>query len=453
MDVLLSVNWIALLALMITLLLFKVLYHLSYKINWTFVVLLSMVMGAVMGLVFASENNSYLVWIDLIGNVYVKLITALVAPVILVSVTSGFISLNDKEKMKRIGSKSVFWLLLSAAGGIVMSLFFGIVTGLGKGGGNVFADLGSVTDSTVSAYKDMNTTFDSILLSLVPTNVVSDMAENNVVAIIILAVAIAVAYVGVSTDEGEDKVKSLKSLIEAAKKIIYRILAYIIDLTPFAVLCLVATSASTLFADKEVLIQLMILVVMIFVVCLLHTYVFNGLLLKFVAKVSPLKFFKKTFDAQATAFTTQSSVGSLPITIDRLVKKVGVDEEVADFTAPLGTTIGMPGCTSIWPVLLAIFYMNAAGIQWNAGQYLVLAFMALVLSLGGAGVPGIGVVSAVALFSAVNLPIAAVVLLMPLNNISDLVRTLDNVVTAAVSATIVARKTNLLDDEIFDRED
>ena len=98
MDLLCSVNWIALLVLVITLLLFKVLNQLAMKINWTFVVLISMVMGAVVGLVFASENNSYLVWVDLIGDIYINVITALVAPVILISIMSGFISLNSKEK-------------------------------------------------------------------------------------------------------------------------------------------------------------------------------------------------------------------------------------------------------------------------------------------------------------------------------------------------------------------
>ena len=134
MDALLSVNWIALLVLIIALLLFKVLNKLAYKINWTFVILISMVMGAVLGIVFASENNSYMTWLALIGDIYVNLITALVAPVILVSVISGLIQLNDKEKMKRIGTKSVFWLLVSSAIAIVVTIVFGMATQVGKGG-------------------------------------------------------------------------------------------------------------------------------------------------------------------------------------------------------------------------------------------------------------------------------------------------------------------------------
>lgn len=451
MDAILSVNWIALLVLCITLLLFKVLNWLAYKINWTFVILISMAMGAVLGLVFSSD--SYLIWLNLIGDVYIKLITAMVAPVILLSVISGFISLNDKEKMKNIGTKSVFWLMVSSALAIVVSLVFAEVTNLGKNAGAVFAEISAVSESEISAYQAMETSFDYVLLNLFPSNIIGALAEDNVAAIIIIAVAVAVAYVSISSAKGEEKVIAFKNVIEAAKEIVFNILTYIIDLTPYAVLCLTASSAYLLFSDVSALLQLILLLAMIYVVCLVHTYGVNAILLKCVAKLNPLKFFKKTFAAQATAFTTQSSVGTLPVTISGLTKKVGVDEEVANFTAPLGTTIGMPGCSCVWPILLAIFYVNATGIQWGISEYMMMCFMALVLSLGSAGVPGIGVVMSVTLFNALNLPVAAVVLLIPINSISDMARTLTNVVTANVSAAIVARKTGCLNDDVFDSEE
>ena len=318
MDLLCSVNWIALLVLAITLLLFKVLNQLAMKINWTFVVLISMVMGAVIGLVFASENNSYLVWVDLIGDIYINVITALVAPVILISIMSGFISLNSKEKMKSIGLTSVLWLLASSAAAIVLSYIFGAVTGLGKGAEAVFADIASVSDSTISSYEELATSFDKVILKFFPTNVIGDLANDNVVAIIIIAIAVAVAYVGISTEEGEEKVVAFKNLVEALKNIIYRILAFVIDLTPFAVLCLVAGSASQIFEDKKSLVQLVLLVVMIYVVCLVHSYGFNAIIIKCVAKLSPLKFFKKIYHlAQSYLMSNRHITISALIICDR----------------------------------------------------------------------------------------------------------------------------------------
>ncbi|MBQ8163048.1 MAG: dicarboxylate/amino acid:cation symporter [Clostridia bacterium] len=452
MEFLLSINWIALFALAIVGLLFVLIHYLSERLNWTLVILFSLFLGAVVGIVFASENNTYLVWIDLIGNIYVNVITALAAPIILISIISSFVSLKNKDSVKSIGVRSVFWLLLSAAGAIVLSLLGGLVFKLWDASA-VFKDIASVSDSTVSAYGGLKKSFSDVLLGLFPSNIIGDIQGNNIVAIIIIAAAIALAYLSVSSREGEEGVVSFKKLIEAIKKIVYRILEFIIDLTPYAVLCLIASSASSIFSDIGTILQLLLLVGIIYVVSFLHAYVFNGFLIKFVAKLNPIKFFKKIFQAQATAFTTQSSIGTLPVTIDSLKRKVGVDEEIANFTAPLGTTIGMPGCTCIWPVLLVMFFVNAAGLNWSVGDYIILAVITLVLSLGSAGVPGIAVVSSIAVFSALNLPIAAVILLLPINTVSDMARTMNNVTAAAVSTAIVARKEGQLDDNIFNEEE
>lgn len=448
MDFLLSVNWIALFALAVVALLFVFIYYISKKLNWTFVILLSLLLGAAVGIVFASENNKYLVWVQLIGDVYVNVITALAAPVILVSIIASFISLKNKNAVKTIGVRSVVWLLISAAGAILLSLLGGLVFKLWDASA-VFKDIASVSDSTVSAYGDLKKSFDEVLLGLFPSNVVGDIANNNIVAIIIIGVAIALAYIGVSAKEGESSLVLFKKLIESIKKILYKILGFVIKLTPYAVLCLIAASASNIFSDIDTILQLLLLVAIIYAISFLHAYVFNGVLIKFVAKLSPIKFFKKIFQAQATAFTTQSSIGTLPVTIDSLKRKVGVGDEIANFTAPLGTSIGMPGCTCVWPVLLVMFFVNAAGLNWGLGDYITLAVVTLVLSLGSAGVPGIAVVSSIAVFSALNLPIAAVVLLIPINTVSDMARTLDNVTSAAVATAIVARKEGQIEDTVF----
>ena len=452
MDALLSVNWMSFLVLAITLLCFKFLHWISHKIKWIFIMLLALLIGAVIGIVFASAGNTYLTWLNVIGQVYVKVITALVAPVIILCVISGLITLNDKEKMKSIGTKSVFWLLVSSAIAIAITMIIGSISHIGTGAGAAFSDLSSVTSNEIDAYNKMGTTFDAILLNLVPSNVIGDMSNNNIVAIIIMAVAVAVAYINVSAKEGENAVSIIKQIIEASKKIVFRILGFVIKQTPYAVLCLMAVSASQLLSDSEALTQLVLLIALIFVICLIQSYVVNAILLKFVAKLNPFKFFRKTFDIQATAFTTSSSVGTMPITQDRLVNRIGIDEAIANFTTPLSTTLGMAGGTCIWPILLVLFYINATGATWDAGQYLIMCFMCLVLSLGSAGMPGVGVVTAVSMFSAVGLPVAAVVLLMPINNITDMIRTLTNVTDGATAAAIVARKNNLLNDEILNKD-
>ena len=264
--------------------------------------------------------------------------------------------------------------------------------------------------------------------------------------------AVAAAYLAVAKKEGEELVRPFSLQIDAARKIVFKILEVVIDLTPYAVLCLIAGAASRLLESRETMLQLLLLTVVIYAVCLVHTYVLGGLIIRGAAKLSPLRFFRKIFPAQMTAFSTQSSVGTLPVTVRCLKDEVGVSEEVADFTASLGTTIGMPGCTCVWPILLALFYVHAAGLPWSAVDCLTLAVTAFFLSIGSAGVPGIAVVSAIALFSAIGLPVGAVVLMIPINTISDMIRTLDNVSSASIAAAAVARKTELLDDRVFAAE-
>ena len=449
MDVLFDADWIALFVLGLTCLVFEGLYLLTKKISWTAVLLIALVAGLVIGVVFSFDGNAHLVWLKFIGDAYVDIIKCIVAPVILISVLSGFISLGDKSKMKTIGVRSVVWLLVGTAVAGVITLIIGLGCGLGNGASSVFSGINSVSDTQVQAYDDLKTSFDQVLLALVPTNVVGDMSNNNVVAIIVIAIALAVAYVSVSSEEGETSVRAFKDVVEALKKVIYRVLRYVIRLTPYAALCLIATSAGQFISDQEAMLQLLFLVALTYIVGLVHIFIVNIPFVKFVAKLPVLPFFKKILPSQITAFTTQSSIGTLPITIENLIKKVGVDEEVANFTAPLGTTIGMPGCTTVWPMLLVIFYVNAMGLNWGIPEYLVAAVLSLALSLGMAGVPGIGVVSAVSLFSALGLPTAAVILMLPINTVTDMIRTMENITNANLSTAIVARQTGLLDDETF----
>ena len=449
MDVVLGVDWVALLALSIAALCFEILHALSKKISWTSVLLIALAAGMALGGVFSYDGNAHLVWLQFLGDAYVSVITALVVPVVFVSVLSGFISLGDKAKMRDIGVRSVIWLLAGTAVAIVLSLAAGLALGLGKGAAPVFSGISDVSQGSIAAYENLRTSFDQVLLALVPSNVVADMASDNVVAVIVAAVALAVAYVSVASEEGAQEVAPFKSFFEALKKVIYRVLRYVIRLTPYAALCLIACAAGQRLADWTAMAQLLVLVAVVYAVCFAQALVANGVLVRLVAKLPPVAFFKKIAPALVTAFTTQSSLGTLPVSVEGLTRRVGVDEEVANFTTPLGATIGMPGCTAVWPILLAVFYINAVGLDWGLGDYVVMAALTLALSFGVAGVPGIGVVSAIALFNAVGLPTAAVILMLPINTVTDMARTMDNVSNANVAAAIVARRTGALDDAVF----
>ena len=151
MDVFLEFNWISLFALSVVALLFVLLHFLSKKINWTFVILIALALGVGVGFLFRSADNSYLKWVGLIGNIYVNIITALVAPVILVSIISSFIALKNGNSIKTIGIRSVVWLLVSSLIAIVLSITVGTLVRLGTGAGSIFENISSVSENTVNA--------------------------------------------------------------------------------------------------------------------------------------------------------------------------------------------------------------------------------------------------------------------------------------------------------------
>ncbi len=131
------------------------------------------------------------------------------------------------------------------------------------------------------------------------------------------------------------------------------------------------------------------------------------------------------------------------------MKKIGIDPKVANFTAPLGTTIGMPGCAGIWPVLVAIYGINGLGINYEVKDYILLAVVSLFVSLGTAGVPGTATITTASVLTALGLPLELIVLSIPISAIADTGRTATNITGAMVASAIVGRQENGINDNIF----
>ena len=167
------------------------------------------------------------------------------------------------------------------------------------------------------------------------------------------------------------------------KLVVFKVVGYVIRLTPYAIVALTADMVGSEHEPRQRASGR----------CSgcwpwsgprasLHTYALNGVILQVFADVPLVAFFRKIFPAQLTAFTTQSSIGTLPVTTGQLTRKVGVHSEIAHFTAPLGATIGMPGCAGIWPILIAVWGINAYGIAYSPSNYVVLAVLGVVVSIG-----------------------------------------------------------------------
>jgi Na+/H+-dicarboxylate symporter len=408
------------------------------QLNFSLIALFALGVGVPIGLLAGKHVEA----INPIGHIYINVLLATVAPLILVAIVSSITSLGSLAKLRSIGLRSIFWLMLSNALAVVLALGLALAFQPGLGLHHKLGELS--TDTIQGQVQD----FSQVVVGFFPTNVVQNFSANDIIPIILIAVTLSVSYLALAEKEPE-KVKPFGAGAEALKLVIFKAVGYVIRLTPYAIVALTADmvgSSTNLGSDFRSLLGLLVLV---WAACLVHAYVLNGALLAAFADVPVIAFFRKIFPAQLTAFSTQSSIGTLPVTTAQLTRKVGVHSEIAHFTAPLGTTIGMPGCAGIWPIMIAVWGINAYGISYSVSDYVVLAILGVVVSVGTAGVPGAATVAAATVLSAAHLPLEFVAATIPIGVIADMARTATNVTAAAVSATVVARQTGLLDDEIF----
>jgi hypothetical protein len=431
-----DINVLEIAALAVTLVLFGVLYYLGNKKNVDFgiLTLLGTGFGILVGVIF-KENYTYVAFF---GNVYTRILSALVIPLLLFSIISSITSMGSSIRLKKVGLKSVLFLLLNTFTAATLTLIAAVALGIGKG-----FQYEAVTDYEASEVPSLVDT----LLSLFPNNIISHWSNGEVVPIVTFALIIAVAYNTLTAHNEE--VAPFKAFVDAGNKVLGQAVSWLMDFTPFAVLSLIARAVGR--SSVADLLPLLGVLALAYVLCIVQAFGVEGILLKVIGKLNPVKFFKGIAQAQIVAFTSQSSVGTVPVTI-RQLKKLGVDEDVASFTSGLGANLGMPGCAGMWPVLLAVFTVNAMNLNYGVFQYVFLIVLALIVSLGTVGVPGTATITATALMSAAGLPVEMIVIFAPISSIVDMARTATNVTGAATAAVLVAESEELLDRDAYNAE-
>ncbi len=434
-----NIDWLSAAALAVILVLYILIYQLQKrKVDFTVIILGALAAGVVIGFIFSGHTS----WVMPFGKIYVSTLNAIVSPLIIVSILSSITSLGSTAQLKGIGVRSIFWLLMSTLLAIVLALGLGLTFGIGR---NSYLSLDGIDAQT---FENKVVPFTQVLIGFFPRNVISDIAEEHTIPMILFAVLIAVSYVLVA-NQNREKVAIFKNFVEAVKEIIFKAVEFIISLTPYAVLALIVTATGNGVSRSGIMWSLLVLLIVSFIAFAVDTWLINAVLIKVFARISPLKFFRKILPAQIVGFSTQSSAGTLPISTGILVTKIGVDPKVANFTAPLGTTIGMPGCAGIWPVLIAIYGINGLGIHYGLKDYILLALISLFVSLGTAGVPGTATITTASVLTAMGLPLELIVLSIPISAIADTGRTATNITGALVASAIVGRQEGSLNDNIF----
>lgn len=430
-----SVDLLDLGALALTAVFFVLLWYLHKKKHVDFGIrtILAVGLGLIVGLVFKGHHT----YVAAVGTIYTHVVSAVVIPLLVFSIISSITNLGNSVRLKHIGLKTVFFLVLNTFFASAITLLAGVATDIGRG-----VEYELATDYTA---KEVPTFVDTVI-SLFPQNLASHWVNGEVVPIVVFVLLVAVSYNKIAAKKTEEAAP-FKKFIDAGDLVMGRVVSTVISFTPYAVLSLIARAVSR--SSPADLLPLLSVLVLAYVLCAVQSFVVEGLLIKFVGHLSVRRFFKGIWPAATVAFTSQSSVGTIPVTVNQLTEKLGVNEDVAAFGASLGANLGMPGCAGVWPTLLAVFTIHLLDIEYTPVQYAFLVVLAVVVSIGTVGVPGTATITATALFAAAGLPVEAIVLLSPISSIVDMARTATNVIGAATATTLVAATEGQLDRQVY----
>ncbi len=355
------------------------------------------------------------------GDAFLKLLQLIVVPLTFSTIVASFAKLDDIALVKRLGTRTLLWFVITALIAATVGIIVGRIFNPGEGLSLTMA----ASDYQARTIPSISQTF----LDMVPGNLIGQVASGKVIPIIIFAVFFGLALTAVG-----EKGKTVRTFFDEFSQVMFVITRKIIRLSPYGIFALLVAVGNQY--GIATLLPLGKFIVAIYVACVVQLIVY-AVLITVVAKRNPISFFKQFWPAMITAFTTSSSLGTLPVTMETLVDRVKISERVTGFVAPLSATMKMDGCGAIYPAIVCIMTATVFGIHLSAQQYILIAITAAVATIGTAGVPGTASIMATVVLTSVGLPLQGLALVIGIDKIVDMMRTMTNVTGGGVCATIV----------------
>lgn len=389
----------------------------SLAIQIFIALVLAIFAGLLLG--FAGLSGFAASYIKPFGTIFLNLVKFIVVPIVLFSIMSGIISMKDIRKVGSIGLKTIVYYLCTTA----FAITFGLI------GGSLFHGLFPVVATTDLTYEAAEATpFMSTLVNIFPSNFIAPMAEANMLQVIVMALLLGFSIILVGGEDAERVTAGVNSL----NNVFMKAMELILKLSPIGVFCLLAP---VIAENGAAIIGSLAMVLLCAYLCyFIHAVVVYSLAVKTLGGISPVTFFKGMLPAIMFAFSSASSVGTLPINLE-CTEKLGASKEVASFVLPLGATINMDG-TAIYQGVCAIFIAACYGISLTFPQMLTIVLTATLASIGTAGVPGAGMVMLAMVLTSVGLPVDGIALVAGVDRIFDMGRTVVNI-TGDASCTVI----------------
>ena len=391
------------------------------KMSLAMQIFIALVLAIAAGLLLQKHAQFAETYIKPFGTIFLNLLKFIVVPIVLFSIMCGIISMRDIKKVGAIGLKTVVYYMCTTAFAITIGLI----------GGNLFKKMFPVIATTDLSYQvGEKTSLMDTIVNIFPSNFISPMAEANMLQVIVIALLIGFAIILV----GEEKNTRIITACNDLNEVFMKCMEMILKLSPIGVFCLLCPVVA---ANGATIIGSLAMVLLAAYVCyIVHAVVVYSFAVKTIGGVSPLTFFKEMLPAIMFAFSSASSVGTLPINME-CTEKLGTSKEISSFILPLGATINMDG-TAIYQGVCAIFIASCYGIHLTLPQMLTIIFTATLASIGTAGVPGAGMVMLAMVLTSVGLPVDGIALVAGVDRIFDMGRTTVNITGDASCCVIVS---------------
>ena len=411
-------------------------------------ILIGMILGLLFGLLMKNLEQKGIVvdWIKPFGTIFINLLKMIAVPLIVVSLIVGLADLKDISKLSKLGSRTVLFYLCSTVTAVSIGLVLANLIKPGKfineeSRKSLLQNFSVDASQQIElAVKAKNSGPLQPLIDIVPENFFKALSDNgSMLQVILFVILIGIGLILIEEKKAKPVVDFFKGLSDVIMKIIDLIMLF----SPYGVFALMA-SLIVEIPDFSTLGALGIYGLTVLLGLFIMTFVFYPSLLLIFAKVNPITFFKAIAPAQLLAFSTSSSAATLPVTMECVTEKLGVDEEVSSFVLPLGATVNMDG-TSLYQAVAAIFIAqamlpNALDLQTQ----LMIVVTATLASIGSAAVPSAGMVMLVIVLGQAGIPEAGLALIFAIDRPLDMCRTVVNVTSDSTIATIVAKSVGKL---------
>lgn len=416
---------------------------------------IGIVFGVLLHLVYGTHSNvitSTSDWFNIVGQGYVALLQMIVMPLIFISIVAAFTKIQIGEKFAKIGSLIFIFLIgtvtIAAIVGVVYALMFGLDAST--------INLGNAEQARGSEIakqaKDLTAhTLPQQILELLPKNPFLDFTgqrATSTIAVVIFASFIGFAYLRVARKQ-PDHGELLKRAIDAIYSLVMAIVTFVLRLTPYGVLAIMANTLST--SDFGAIWTLGKFLIASYA-ALITMYIIHLIILSLLG-ISPIRYIKKTLEVLIFAFTSRSSAGTLPLNVQTQTRRLGVPEGIANFAATFGLSIGQNGCAGIYPAMLAIMVAPVANVEIDLQFIVTLIAVVIISSFGVASVGGGATFASILVLSTLNLPVALAGVLISVEPLIDMGRTALNVNDSMLAGTGTAKLTKHWDKDTFESND